>query len=78
MTFKKLIFLSSAQKISCSCPSYLFRSNLTPGSSTGSSISIAMDEAVLAAAAPGRNASQGPEASGSLESSGSVHLQREV
>lgn len=37
-----------------------------------------MDKAVLAAAAPGGNAHQGSEASGRTESSGSVHLQREV
>ena len=70
VTFKKLASLSCAQKISRLCPSYLFRSNLTPGSSTGSSFSTVMDKAVLAAAAPGGSACGDSEASGSMESSG--------
>lgn len=70
VTLKKLASLSCAQKTSRLCPSYLFRSNLTPGSSTGSTFSTVMDKAVLAAAAPGGSACGDPEASGSMESSG--------
>ena len=81
MTFKKFVSLSCAQKkerekFSRSCPSYLSRSNLTPGSSRGSLFSAVMDKAGPAAAAPVGVLVGDPEAPGSVGSSGCIPAER--